>query len=95
MRDSDIVVRSGPFEFTIALTVTPKEGAIEVAERLRMSLLEATFTAEDEIVNVTSSVGICQFAPHMDDEGKILMSHARAAVEQAHKEGGNRSLMAE
>lgn len=95
MRDSDIVVRSGPFEFTVALTVTAKEGAIEVAERLRTTLFESTFTVDEETVNTTFSVGICQFSNHMDDEGKILVSHARAAVEQAHKEGGNRSLMAE
>jgi hypothetical protein len=31
----------------------------------------------------------------MDDDGKVLLSHARAAVEHAHKDGGNRSLMAE
>lgn len=95
MRDSDIVVRSGPFEFTVALTVTPREGAIEVAERLRTTIETSTFTAEDETLSITVAVGICQFAPHMDDEGKILLSHARAAVEQAHREGGNRSLMAE
>jgi len=95
MRDSDIVVRSGSFEFTLALTVTPRDGAIEVAERLRISIQDATFKAGNDILNLTVGVGICQFAPHMDDDGKVLLSHARAAVEHAHKEGGNRSLMAE
>lgn len=95
MRDSDIVVRSGSFEFTVGLTVTPRDGAIEVAERLRTSIQDATFRADNDTVNITVAVGICQFAPHMDDEGKVLLSHARAAVEHAHQDGGNRSLMAE
>jgi len=95
MRDSDIVVRSGAFEFTVGLTVTPRDGAIEVAERLRTTIQDMTFQADKDILNLTVGVGICQFAPHMDDDGKVLLSHARAAVEHAHQDGGNRSLMAE
>ncbi len=95
MRDSDIVVRSGAFEFTVGLTVTPRDGAIEVAERLRTTIQDMSFRAENDTLNLTVGVGICQFAPHMDDDGKVLLSHARAAVEHAHKDGGNRSLMAE
>lgn len=95
MRDSDIIVRSGPFEFIVGLTVTPRDGAIEVAERLRTCIQDASFRAEKDTLNITVGVGICQFAPHMDDDGKVLLSHARAAVEHAHKDGGNRSLMAE
>lgn len=95
MRDSDIIVRSGPFEFIVGLTVTPRDGAIEVAERLRTCIQDANFQADKDTLNITVGVGICQFAPHMDDDGKVLLSHARAAVEHAHKDGGNRSLMAE
>ena len=43
---------------------------------------------------MTASLGLCQFAPEMDDEGKILLSHARAALTQAHTTGGNVTLMA-
>lgn len=95
MRESDITVRTGTYEFTVVLTVTPKEGAIEVAERLRVSVQQATFTAGDQTANITCSVGICQFAKHMDEEGKILISHARTAVTHAHSQGGNVTLMAE
>jgi len=95
MRDSDIIVRSGPFEFIVGLTVTPRDGAIEVAERLRTCIQDNNFLADKDTLNITVGVGICQFAPHMDDDGKVLLSHARAAVEHAHKDGGNRSLMAE
>lgn len=95
MRESDIVVRTGQAEFTVVLTCTNREGAIEVAERLRNSICANAMTVGKESKVVTVSVGICQFAKHMDDSGKLLMSHARAAVAHAHKSGGNMTLMAE
>jgi len=95
MRESDIVVRTNTAEFTVVLTCTTKEGAIEVAERLRTSVATSLFAVGAESQAVTVSVGICQFAKHMDDEGKLLMSHGRAAVDHAHSSGGNMTLMAE
>jgi diguanylate cyclase (GGDEF)-like protein len=95
MRDSDITVRSGPSEITVALTATDVNGAIEVAERLRNTISQTTFTAEEIEFLITVSVGICQYAKHMDDDGKVLISHARAAVSQGHLSGGNITLKAE
>ncbi len=95
MRESDIVVRTGTAEFTVVLTCTSREGAIEVAERLRTSVSESVFAVGSESKTLTASVGICQYAKHMDDDGSVLMSHARAAVNHAHNSGGNMTLMAE
>jgi diguanylate cyclase (GGDEF)-like protein len=95
MRDSDITVRSGPFEITIALTATDVHGAIEVAERLRSRIAESQFEGGDVEFLITVSVGICQYSKTMDDEGKMLISHARAAVKQGHQSGGNVTLKAE
>lgn len=95
MRDTDIVVHTNTFEYAVVLTVTNQTGAIEVAERLRTSVEEREFDAGDTQEKVTVSVGICQFANHMDDDGKLMMGHARAAMNAAHEEGGNMSLMAE
>ncbi len=95
MRESDIVVRTANAEFTVVLTCTTREGAIEVAERLRNSVCASPVKVGKESKVVTVSVGICQFAKHMDDHGKLLMSHARAAVAHAHTSGGNMTLMAE
>lgn len=95
MRESDIVVRTGTCEFTVILTCTSKEGAIEVAERLRTSITQDAFEAGGTTRQLTCSVGICQYAKHMDDDGSVLMSHARAAVSHAHNSGGNMTLMAE
>lgn len=98
MRDSDIVVRTGTFELTVVLTATDVNGAIEVAERLRNNIAITPFRADDAAFadfSMTASLGICQFNNHMDDEGKVLLSHARAAVAHGHMSGGNVSLKAE
>lgn len=95
MRDSDICVRSGVFEITIALTATDVNGAIEVAERLRNAIAQTNFMAEGIEFSITVSVGICQWSRQMDEDGKVLISHARAAVAQAHLSGGNVTLKAE
>ncbi len=95
MRDSDIVVRTGAFELTVVLTATDVNGAIEVSERLRNNIATTPFHADDIDFSITVSLGICQFNNNMDDEGKILLSHARAAVAHGHMSGGNVSLKAE
>ncbi len=95
MRDSDIISRTNTFEFTLVLTVTNRDGAVEVAERLRTKIADTTFVAGDITLQISVSIGICEFAKHMDDEGKILISHARAALAEGHASGGNMSLMAE
>ncbi|HEY9754486.1 MAG TPA: response regulator [Oculatellaceae cyanobacterium] len=95
MRDSDIVVRSGEFEFTLALTATPVAGAIEVAERLRNKVAQTAFIVGEMDFNITVSLGLCEYNKSMDDEGKILLSHARAALQQGHLSGGNVTLKAE
>ncbi len=41
MRSSDIAARTSESEFTVVLTVTDKDGAIEFAERTR-TLVQAT-----------------------------------------------------
>jgi diguanylate cyclase (GGDEF)-like protein len=93
-RQSDILARTGNFEFTVVLTHTDRNGAVEVAERLRTTISESTFTIGNTISAMTASLGLCQFSAEMDDEGKTLISHARAALAQAHTSGGNLTLMA-
>lgn len=94
-RKSDVLARSGTAEFTMVLTHTDKNGAVEVAERLRTVIEESTFTIGDAATRVTASIGVSQYMPEMDVEGTVLMSHARAALAQARTSGGNMTLIAE
>jgi diguanylate cyclase (GGDEF)-like protein len=95
LRDSDIVARTGPFELTIVLTVTDNKGAIEVAERLRDQIRQASFPYQARQIKVTASLGLCQFSEAMDDQGSVILSHAHAALSQAQANGGDITLMAE
>ncbi|HEY9871770.1 MAG TPA: diguanylate cyclase [Candidatus Obscuribacterales bacterium] len=94
-RQSDVLARTGAFEFTIVLPHTEREGAAEVAERMRNVIAQSTFTIGNSVGTITVSIGLCQFSADMDDEGKTLLSHARAALAQAHASGGNVTLMAQ
>ena len=95
MRSSDVAARTGECEFTIVLTVTDKEGAIEFAERARTLIQTSSFDINNNPVNVTLSFGLCQFVDTMDNDGRIVISHAKLALEQGHDSGGNVTLMAE
>ncbi len=94
-RQSDILARVGGFEFAYVLPHTDREQAICLAERMRIKVAGSTFTVGEQTVTVTVSVGICQFIAGMDDEGKILMAHARQAVAHASSQGGNATMMAQ
>lgn len=94
-RRSDVLVRSATAEFAMVLTHTDKNGAIEVAERLRNSVAMSTFTVGESAIRVTVSIGLSEFAEHMDLDGQTLLSHARAAVAQGRAGGGNVTLLAE
>lgn len=95
MRSSDVAARTGDYEFTIVLTVTDKGGAIEFAERARTLIQASTFNISNEPTNVTISIGLCQFVDTMDNDGKVVLSHAKLALNQGHESGGNVTLMAE
>ncbi len=94
-RKSDICARSAASEFALVLPHTDRTGAVEVAERLRVLVADSTFTAGDTALNITVSLGLCQYAQEMDTEGTVIMSHARAALAQGHTSGGNVTLIAE
>jgi two-component system cell cycle response regulator len=94
-RASDLLAKCAGCEFALVLTHTDQTGATEVSERLREGVAQATFTIGETALQITVSIGISQFNPNMDNEGTVLVSHARAALNQAHTSGGNVSLIAE
>lgn len=95
LRKADLLARTGPYEFIIALPFTHAEGSVEVAERIRINVSQSTFNFGDKTDTATVSIGVCQFKSHMDIDGTMLLSYARAAMNQAHDAGGNQTFMAE
>ena len=57
-RRSDIVTRYGGEEFALLLTDTTLQAAVQVAERMRISVEESRLEAHGEAVRVTISLGI-------------------------------------
>lgn len=94
-RDADILVRLSESELGLFLTHTDLNGAVEVAERLREEVAAATFVSLDKTFQATCSIGVSQWVEGMDEDGKLLISYARSAIEEAKKAGGNMTLIAE
>lgn len=95
LRKADLLARTGPYEFVLALPFTNADGAVEVAERIRVNVASSTFTFGDKTGQATVSIGVCQYRSDMDTEGTMLLSYARAALAQAKDAGGNQTFMAE
>jgi diguanylate cyclase (GGDEF)-like protein len=95
LRRADLLSRTGPFEFVLALPFTNADGAVEVAERIRINVSQCVFTFGDKTGSATVSIGVCQFRSEMDTEGTMLLSYARAAMAQSRDTGGNQSFLAE
>lgn len=93
-RQSDLLARLGACEMALVLPHTDRQGAIQVAERVRNHVASFAFTAGNHSVALTVSLGLCQFVPAMDGEGKTLLEHARQALAEATRQGGNVTLMA-
>ncbi|MBI4833188.1 MAG: diguanylate cyclase, partial [Candidatus Lindowbacteria bacterium] len=81
----DFAFRYGGDEFTIILTETTTDQALEVAERIRR-LLAQTF--HDEL---TLSIGLSEFRKSLRLEG--FMNSADKAMYDAKKAGGNRVVI--
>ncbi len=84
-RICDIVARYGGEEFVVILPSTPLQGAMVIAERLRLSLQNASWPLRA----ITASFGVCELTPEIKDS-KELIDGADHALYQAKKQGRNR-----
>jgi two-component system cell cycle response regulator len=85
LRTSDLVVRYGGEEFIIVVTNCTDEGAVIVAERLRLAVELAKL---DSALHLTISVGVA--LPCSADSAEKLIEHADRALYKAKREGRNR-----
>jgi len=89
VREIDLVGRYGGEEFSLLLAETSKESALQVAERLRLSIEKHQFKAYDEIGKVTISLGLATF-PEDGRETGSLIDKADRALYKAKQSGRNR-----
>ncbi len=88
-REVDLVGRYGGEEFGVLLIETDEQGALQVAERIRRAVSEKPFSAYDERLSVTISVGSATFSPALNEPG-LLIEAADSALYQAKRQGRDR-----
>jgi diguanylate cyclase (GGDEF)-like protein len=86
----DIGARYGGEEFAVILPKTDINEAIIVAERIRSSVESSSLTFNEEMLNVTISVGVSQFDPMIDHNKHNLINRADNALCNSKKDGRNR-----
>ena len=89
LREIDIIGRYGGEEFAIALTGIGRDGALQVAERIRRNIEDAVFKAYDEVVSTTVSIGLSVFPDDAADINNIIES-ADQALYKAKESGRNK-----
>ena len=89
LREIDIIGRYGGEEFSIVLSGIGREGAFQVAGRIRESVEGAIFKAYDEVVSTTLSIGVSVF-PDDGVDIEALVEAADKALYKAKELGRNR-----
>ena len=89
LRTSDLAGRIGGEEFLLVLPETDMEGALLLAERLRVATGEVAFDLSTGPITVTCSLGVAQRSV-ADRDGGALLARADGALYRAKREGRNR-----
>ena len=92
-RDVDSVARYGGEEFAIIAPETPKTGAMELAERVRVRVEEADFQKADVMPGgrFTVSLGVASFPEDASNKSELI-ERADQALYQAKTGGRNRAV---
>jgi diguanylate cyclase (GGDEF)-like protein len=92
IREMDIPARYGGEEFAAILPRTDSKGAMNIAERLRKAVMNASFSYDTSSLRVTLSIGIATTPSDARTE-KELIEKADHALYYAKHNGRNRSVL--
>jgi len=95
VRNTDLATRSGGEEFMILMPNTGLKQAMDVAERMRVTIGSTPFTisARNGKLSCTISVGVAEIDKTADTHAELL-KRADAALYRAKHEGRNRVIAA-
>jgi len=93
LRRSDIAFRYGGEEFTLILSNTDKEAAVQVAERIRVAVSQLNCNGGAHTFGFTISLGLAQL--NQGEEASSLFDRADRALYQAKKLGRNQTRIDE
>ncbi len=87
VRTSDLPIRWGGEEFVVLMPDASQAHAAEVAERIRAAVADPPFSAGEDTIHVTMSVGWAMRIP--GENGPDLVARADAALYEAKRRGRN------
>ncbi len=95
-RPKDLLARYGGEEFVVVLPDTGSDGALLLAENMRMTVacLGIRHEASSAGTNITVSIGIATTTPDRESSPEALIAAADKALYRAKAEGRNRTMVA-
>ena len=91
VRKSDLPIRYGGEEFLLLLHNTTPEGALAIADKIRLLFNEQKFEFGNDLVQKTLSIGIAHFPSNADSIWKVI-KFADIALYEAKHSGRNRVI---
>ncbi len=92
IRDCDMAGRFGGEEFVVILNDTDIEGAYVLAERIRLSVAQASIRKDDQCIKVTVSIGVASYHSKHSKKALLLLEDADKALYQAKEQGRNKTV---
>ena len=92
VRLDELFARYGGEEFAVVLPETTNEGAVQLAERLRLTIADQPFQFEGEAFSVTISLGVATTTGGEGMKAAELIHAADARLYQAKSDGRNRVM---
>jgi two-component system cell cycle response regulator len=83
-RGSDVVARFGGEEFCVLCEQTDTDGAVQLAERVRVALGQTAFESERGELKVTCSLGVATFPDHAANKEALFEAADRALYAAKH-----------
>ncbi|MFO1225546.1 DUF484 family protein [Roseateles sp.] len=94
LRSGDLAARYGGEEFVLLLPRTAEEGALEVAERIRLAVAGRDFSDSPTPLRASVSIGLAVLPAGGASDLASLINAADAALYEAKRQGRNCSVMA-
>ncbi|MFC4257756.1 diguanylate cyclase [Marinobacter lacisalsi] len=89
-RPADVFARFGGEEFCVLLPETDQNGALTIAERIRLAIAESPVKYDGELIPVTVSAGVASTVPSPGTRPDRLLNLADKALYDAKETGRNR-----